>query len=133
MRVSPLRKLLWVLAAVAAMVLLAPVVATAHEGHARSATVHAATHHTLAHSYHLVRAEGTQSSATQPSERAGSDQGWLCPGGCCSGMGCCAETVVSVVPSVRPPSGRLQLVRPVERQLTSAHSTPLLEPPDLLA
>lgn len=130
--VSSLRKLLWILAAFAAMVLLAPVAASAHEGH-RTAVVHVSQHHESGHLDGAMVSIGAEARVAQPSENGGSEQDSPCTAGCCFGMGCCAGTIVSDVPAVHPPSGVTQVVPHGTQPLVSAPLTSLLEPPDALA
>lgn len=127
----PLHKLIWMIAALAASFLFAPVTATAHEGHpaARSA-VHASTHHAAA------PGDTVAIALTPPSIVAFglgsddlSDRSAPCTSGCCFGMGCCAATAASDLPSIEPPTGTPMRVANPSPDARSAGSGYLLEPP----
>lgn len=134
---SPLRKLIWIFAALAAMVLLAPLAASAHEsGHLRAAAPSqmAAHHsHTLKNADRALAPAPTQVSATQAGDLGAIDGDPLCTAGCCFGMGCCAGTIASEGPALDPPAGPQLLVAHAPQPLASAPLTSLLEPPNTLA
>lgn len=135
--VSSLRKLLWMFVALAAMVLLAPMPASAHESHPR-AVAHVSQHnvsqhHASAPSEHGLASKALDARVAQPSESDGSVREGLCTTGCCFGMGCCAGTIVSEIPAVHPPSGLSLLFPPAMLRLISAPRSSLLEPPNALA
>lgn len=133
---SPLRKLVWMVVAVAAMVLLAPLGASAHEGHpAPRASLHVAAHHQddMAHVDRLAAGKPAGEEAAQPGSAGDPDHDGLCTAGCCFGMGCCGGTIVSATPALDPPLGAPARAEHTPPPLTSAGLTSLLEPPTTFA
>jgi hypothetical protein len=134
---SPLRKLIWIFAALAAMVLLAPLAASAHEaGHLQAAApAQMAAHHPHAtkSADRAIAAAPAQVSAAKAGDLGAIDGDPLCTAGCCFGMGCCAGTIVSEGPAIDPPAGPQLLVAHAPQPLASARLTSLLEPPNALA
>jgi hypothetical protein len=132
----PLRKLLWIAAALAAMVLLAPVAAFAHEGgHLRpDAAIHVASHdpHPSGGADRAFAATVAQVSMAQIVDARAADDSF-CTAGCCFGVGCCAGMITSEGSHLDPPARPWALVAPASRPLASAHLASLPEPPDALA
>jgi hypothetical protein len=132
---SPLRKLLGMIVAIAAMVLLAPLAASAHEGHgqgrAGASVVHAMDHADHASASHIA-AQSPGAVLAMPDISGSADEG-ACVSGCCFNMGCCGATLLVEAPRLYPPVGLPLLVpdRPTAR--SSALTLSLLEPPNLLA
>ena len=138
MDLSPLRKLLGMIVAIAAMVLLAPVAAVAHEGHGER-RVSAFVAHAMDHAGHAgpsqMAAQAPRASQVVlavPDISSSTDEG-ACLSGCCFSMGCCGATLLVEAPRLDPPAGLPLLVpdRPTAR--SSARKLSLLEPPNLLA
>ncbi len=138
MDLSSLRKLLGMIVAIAAMVLLAPVAASAHEGHGqRRADVF--VFHAVDHAAHAgpsqmaVQAPGATQAVVAMPDISGSAEEGPCVSGCCFNMGCCGATLLVEAPRLDPPAGLPLLVpdRPTAR--SSARTLSLLEPPNLLA
>jgi hypothetical protein len=134
---SPLRKLIWIFAALAAMLLLAPLAASAHEsGHLRAAApAQMAAHHsdTSTIADRAIVAAPVQVFASQAGDLGALKGDPLCHAGCCFGMGCCAGTIVSDVPALDPPAGLQLRVAHAPQPLRSVRLTSLLEPPNALA
>jgi hypothetical protein len=134
---SPLRKLFWILTALAALILLAPMAASAHEGgHRRPEAIsQLAAHH--AHSSksmdRVIAAAPAQVTVAQSAGFGANDGDPSCTSGCCFGMGCCAGTIVSEGPALDPPAGPDLLLAHAPRPLASARMTSLLEPPNARA
>jgi hypothetical protein len=134
---SPLHKLFWIVAAIAAVFLFAPGTASAHESYAPPrAAIHAADD-LHGSTIRLASAEDALASisAIAPSieKSEPSDQDSPCTGGCCFGMGCCAATLAANVPPVEPPFGEPLLVTSPTGNGPNARSTSLLEPPNARA
>ena len=133
---SPLRKLIWMFAAFAAMVLLAPLAASAHEsGHLRAAPAQMAAHHshTLKNAERAIASAPQQVSAAKAGDLGAIDGDPLCTAGCCFGMGCCVGTIVSEIPALDPPAGPQLRVAHAPHPLASVRLTSVLEPPNALA
>jgi len=120
------------------MVLLAPVAASAHEGHSErrsSAFVSNAMDH-AGHARSSQIVAQSHGSAETGAVLARPDIGTIeeeaCGSGCCFNTGCCAATLLVEAPRLDPPAGLPLLVpdRPTAR--LSARALSLLEPPNLL-
>ncbi len=147
MNSPPLRKLLWLVAALAAMVLFAPGVASAHEDHgyrrpdaslahggltagARSTSAAKAIRSALAQAAG-VKIAGVKDVAA--SRSAAEDSADACSGGCCFGTGCCGVILAATIPGLEPPhAGRLRL-QYASLAPPSAGPSSLLEPPNAFA
>jgi hypothetical protein len=134
---SPLRKLIWMFAALAAMVLLAPLAASAHDGPHPGAVAQAQA---AAHHAHMSKdadraivAAPAQAFAAQAGDLGAVNGDPLCTTGCCFGMGCCAGTIVSDGPALDPPAGPQLRVAHAPQPLRGVRLTSLLEPPNALA
>ncbi len=138
MDMSPLRKLLGMIVAIVAMVLLAPVVASAHEGHSERRVIEFVAN-AMDHAGHAGASQmGTQSpgavqtGAVLARPDVGPVDEGVCGSGCCFNTGCCGATLLVEAPHLDPPAGLPLLVpdRPTAR--SSARPFSLLEPPNLL-
>ena len=138
MDLSSLRKFLAMIVAIAAMVLLAPLAASAHEGHGhRQASL------SMAHAGHVSPAGlGQIASAQLPAAEqfasaladvASFSVGGACMSGCCFSMGCCGATLLVEAPRLDPPAGLPLLVPDRAMARASASTYALLEPPNALA
>jgi hypothetical protein len=127
----PLHKLIWMIAALAASILFAPVTASAHEGHpAVTSALHASAHHAAAKADTVtIAAIHSSFAAVAPGSDDLSGLTDPCTGGCCFGMGCCAATAASDLPSIEPPTGTPMRVASPSPDARSAGSGSLLEPP----
>jgi hypothetical protein len=131
---SPLRKLVWLLVAIAAMVMLAPAAASAHEGHHSKPGVSADI---AARQQQMVCIAGTKPDTAQPVvyqpvELGTFDGNSVCSGSCCFGAGCCAGTIISEIPALDLPLGPRLVVHYAPRSNASVRLTSLLEPPNSL-
>jgi len=118
------------------MVLLAPLAASAHEGHGRAgaSVVHAMDHSDHAGPSHIAaQSPGAVQAVLAMPDISGSVDEGACVSGCCFNMGCCGATLLVEAPRLYPPVGLPLLVpdRPTAR--SSALTLSLLEPPNLLA
>ena len=138
MDMSPLRKLLGMIVAIAAMVLLAPVAASAHAGHnerrAIAFVANAMDHAGNAGPSQMVAQSpgAAETGAVLARPDVGPADEGACGSGCCFNTGCCGATLIVEAPRLDPPAGLPLLVpdRPTAR--LSARSLSLLEPPNLL-
>ena len=135
---SPLRKLLGMIVAIAAMVLLAPVAAYAHEGHSERRAI-AFVANSMDHAGHAGASQMVAQSpgaAETGAASAGPDVGLVdegaCGSGCCFNTGCCGATLLVEAPRLDPPAGLPLLVPDRPTACSSARSLSLLEPPNLL-
>ena len=129
---SPLRKLVWMVVAFAAMILFAPMTASAHEGHHAGAAIstpksHAADHATAAGERVAAKSVGLGAKWTPPASDA------PCATGCCVGMVCCAVAIVSTLPALDPPAWFTTETSPRAPPFFAGLSpSSLLEPPNSL-
>jgi hypothetical protein len=131
---SLLRKLAWTIVAFAALLLLAPLAASAHEGHpGTQAGAHVAAHHQHATHVEAVAAAKAIQEASARGVAGDIDHDGACTSGCCFGMGCCAGTMLSEIPTLDPPVGPPLLVTHLARPLASLRLTSILEPPNHFA
>lgn len=137
-----LRRLGWMIVAIAAMILLAPIAASAHEGHTARPDL---VRHTAMPISHPSRTDGqaagldhffqhaAATTLVRSTEAALPDQESSCTEGCCFGMGCCGATIIAEGPLLDVPAGVSVLAPPGPERLASARLTSFLEPPKLLA
>lgn len=134
MSMSPLRNLLWTIVALAAMVLLAPATASAHDSHRSLAQV-TASH--AAHEHHAAAPVGFPGHLSEQAATASGfdfpDHDAACTAGCCFGVGCCAGTIVAEGQTLTLPIGPPLRVLGTARPLASARLTSFLKPPKTLA
>lgn len=152
------RKLFWIIAALAAAILLAPTLASAHDGrhHRAQAAAHTPAHQASAH-HHATAHRGSATIdahvapdaakllKSQPAQLAAQAFGLgfdassgvsdhNCPTGCCAGAACCAfATLASAIPQIAPPETVGSTAIPTSRDRPSAGASSLLEPPRSIA
>jgi hypothetical protein len=132
---SPLRKLVWMIVAVAAMILLAPMAASAHEGHHAGTAVHVSTQHPNADRHSRQAA-----AAVIAIEAFGLATAWSptksdtpCAAGCCTGMACCGSAILPQGPSLATPGFKASQASPrAPPRLAGVRPTYHLQPPNAL-
>ncbi len=131
--VSPLRKLVWTLVALAAMLVLAPMTASAHEGHRHGVAPASAAPTPAVEASDLAAAAEAPARVPAPSGLAPPASDAPCASGCCAGMVCCAVAIVSAPPALDPPPRASSQTSPRgPPRLSGLRPSSLLEPPNAL-
>src|SRR3569833_1784579 len=102
--VSSLRKFVWMIVAIAVTVLLAPMTASAHEGHHPAAAIHeAAPHGALVEHFQEVGTAQAYAGSVAQAGLCAPTPDVFCGDGCCGGMACCFVAILSAAPGLDPP------------------------------